>query len=495
MKAPDEAPGRPPERAPERAIDALPDAEADALLSPVEERPRIDLRDQGEPWERRFDAGVAMRATLPHAALADWRPADDRADAVAIVRAAEAGRQQSLLPLRRERMAASPFAFLRGAAGVMAADLASLPVTGIDVVVNGDAHIANFGLFGTPTGDVVLDLNDFDEVAVGPWEHDLLRLAASIAVAGDDAGLDADARADAVRAATRGYRTTMARLAPLGALDVWSEATHLDRHADGRVRDRALDLDEDARDLVLRAVAKARGRTSRHLLKRVGERRVDGGWRIRADPPVTTLLDSAEREAAISALERYAETLPRERRYMLQRYRAVDAVHRVVGVGSVGLRAHLALLFGNSDHDALFLQIKEAVPPAARAHLPPQPAGWGGHAKDHEGERVVHGQRLLQAVGDPLLGWTSLDGRPCYVRQMRNQKGEIALPWERAGALHAFLNAYGALLARAHARTGDAAAIAGWCGDDGGLDDAVAVFAACQAKLTARDHAAYAAAC
>lgn len=476
---------------PEVAAAAVSAADSEAVLAPVEERPRIDLRAQGEPWRRRYEAGAAMRRAMPPEVLAAWEPAVDRPDPIATVEASEAGRQAQFLPLRRERMAESAFAFLRGSAGIMAADLAAAPRTGIEVVVCGDAHIANFGLFGTPTGDVVLDLNDFDEVGIGPWEHDLMRLTASIAVAGEDAGLGHHDRDRAVRAAVEGYRTTMRRLAPAGAADVWAEATHLE-HGTVDVAGGCRGLSSpEARRVIRAAVDRARRRGSRDLLKRSGERRVDGGWRIALDPPVMTKVEPDVRETVITALERYAETLPRERRYMLQRYRAVDVAHRVVGVGSVGLRAYLALLFGNSDRDALFIQVKEAVAPAARPYLPPQPKGWatGGH----EGERVVVGQRLLQAVGDPLLGWTSVASRPAYVRQMRNLKGDLELPWAAPRTLRLFLHAYGALLARAHARTGDAAAIAGWCGDDGALDDALAAFAGRYARQVRADRDAYAA--
>lgn len=445
-----------------------PDA-ADILLAPPAEVPWINLRDPGEPWDKRRLAGKAMRATVPHESHGVWTPPDDRPDPIGLIEAAHEGRQPHLVPLRVARMATSPFAFLRGAAHVMARDLSGTPRTGIDVTMNGDAHISNFGLFGTPQRDIVLDLNDFDEVTVGPWEWDLKRLVASIEVAARQDGIAPADRREAVLAAVGGYQHTMTELAPQGPLDVWHQAA--------RAEDldfTGLTIDVDSRAVITKAVEKARRKNNKSLLARVGERRVDGGWRFKEEPPILTRVDAETREAVTSALERYAETLPRERRFMISRYHVVDVAHRVVGVGSVGTRAYVALLCGNCDQDVLFLQIKEAVRPAHAPYLAEVDA-----AEIHEGERVIHGQRLLQAVGDPLLGWTSIDDRPFYVRQMKNMKGEIPVSCMTGQPLFYFSWAYGALLARAHARTGDAAAISGYCGRDrqAGLRESLADWA------------------
>ena len=443
---------------PETDIAEVPDtatSEPDIVLEPLADFPRIDLRAGAEPWDKRRAAGKGLREGVPHAAHAALGPGSDRPDPVSLIEGAHEGRQDHLIPLRVARMATSPFAFLRGAAHVMAWDLAQGPRSGIDVVMNGDAHVANFGLFGTPQRDVVLDLNDFDEVTVGPGERDLKRLAAGIEIAPRDAGTDPEERRGAVIEAVAGYQRTMRRLAPQGSLDVWYQTTRADAQRLGRMR-----MDPDTRDVVRRAVDKARRKDNRSLLAEVAERRTDGGWRLREDPPILTPVDDATREAIVSGLERYAETLPRERRFMLDRYHVVDVAHRVVGVGSVGTRAYLALLCGNSDRDALFLQVKEAVRPAHAPYLAGMPEPYASH----EGERVIYGQRLLQAVGDPLLGWTTIDGRPFYVRQMKNLKGALPLEKMNGPPLLTFAHAYGALLARAHARTGDAAAIAGYCG-------------------------------
>ncbi|MGU3537544.1 DUF2252 domain-containing protein [Methylobacterium sp. A54F] len=467
--------------------DHQPEAPADiaeVVLEPLADFPHISLRESGEPWDKRRAAGKALREAVPHARLAEPPATDGRPDPVTLIEGAHAGRQEHLVPLRVARMARSPFAFLRGAAHVMAWDLAQVPTTGIEVVIDGDAHVANFGLFGTPQQDVVLDLNDFDEVTIGPWEWDLKRLVASIVVAAREEGNGPGEQHRAVLAAVSGYQRTVADLAPCGSLDVWNRATRAHE-----LDFEAMKIDPASQAIVRKAVEKARRRNNRSLLDQVCERRVDGGWRFQEQPPILTRVDDDLREAVISGLERYAETLPRERRFMLSRYHVVDVAHRVVGVGSVGTRAYLALLCGNSDQDALFLQVKEAVTPALAPYLPGMPHPYSAH----EGERVIYGQRLLQGVGDPLLGWTTIAERPYYVRQMKNMKGDIPSSCMTGRPLQFFSFAYGALLARAHARTGDAAAIAGYCGGEHStsLGEALAAWAQAYADRNAADHAAF----
>ncbi|MEH3144660.1 MAG: DUF2252 family protein [Methylobacterium frigidaeris] len=286
-------------------------------------------------------------------------------------------------------------------------------------------------------------------------------------------------RHEAVMAAVGGYQHATTELAPQGPLDVWHRAARADQ-----LDFSGIHIDAASQAVVERAVAKARRRHNRSLLDRVGERQVNGGWRFRDEPPILTRVDDDTREAVTVGLERYAETLPRERRFMLSRYHVVDVAHRVVGVGSVGTRAYVAFLCGNSDQDALFLQVKEAVSPAHAPYLPPMPEPYASH----EGERVIYGQRLLQAVGDPLLGWTTIEGRPFYVRQMKNMKGEIPVGCLGGQPLMYFSWAYGALLARAHARTGDAAAIAGYCGRRPDLREALAGWAQAYGDRNAADH-------
>ncbi len=461
-----------------------PAPETDPVLAPIADFPRIDLRTGVESWDKRRHAGKRLRAEVPFSAQGAFASDPERPDPVVLIEEAHRGRQPHLIPLRVARMATSPFAFLRGAAHVMAYDLSRGPRSGIDVVMNGDAHTDNFGLFGTPQRDIVLDLNDFDEVTIGPWEWDLKRLAAGLTVATADAGAPASARREAVMEAVAGYQQTMRRLAPQGSLEVWYQTTRADTpHLAG------LRLDAEARAMVRQAVDKARRRNNRNLLAQVAERRTDGSWRLQSDAPILTPVDDATREDIVTGLERYAETLPRERRFMLDRYHVVDVAHRVVGVGSVGTRAYLALLFGNSDADALFLQVKEALTPAHAPYLPGMPAPYA----DHQGERVIYGQRLLQAVGDPLLGWTSIAGRPFYVRQMKNLKGAIPIARMSGASLLTFSYAYGALLARAHARTGDAAAITGYCGSGKNTELAAAIadWAAAYAERNAADFALF----
>ncbi|WP_082655823.1 DUF2252 domain-containing protein [Aureimonas sp. D3] len=463
---------------------ALETSEAAAVvLAPAEAYPRIDLRAKGEPWERRRAAGKRLRGAVPHGLHATPPSPEGRPDPVSLIEQSNEGRQKRLVPLRMARMAESPFAFLRGAPAVMALDLSRSPTSGIEVVMNGDAHISNFGLFGTPQRDVVLDLNDFDEVTIGPWEWDLKRLVASLAIAAREQGIGQDERQRIVMSCVRGYRRSMVDLAPCGPIDVWHRAARADRlDFDG------IEMDAASQAILKKAVEKARKRDNAALLEKVGERQVDGGWRFRLDPPILAAIDDETREGVISGLEHYAESLPRERRFMLSRYHVVDVVHRVVGVGSVGTRAYLALLFGNSDKDALFLQVKEAVRPSHAPYVPPLPEPYGSH----EGARVVYGQRLLQAVGDPLLGWTTINDRPFYVRQMRNMKGEIPHSLLGGRSLIFFAFGYGALLARAHARTGDAAAISGYCGgpDNEGFDMALAEWAEAYGDQNALDHQA-----
>jgi len=441
---------------------------------------QLNLRDAGDSWRRRREIAKQLREQTPREAHADWSPPKERPDPVATVLQTNEGRQKSLIPIRMGRMAASPFAFLRGAAAVMAWDLAHCPNTGLHVVIDGDAHFNNFGLFGTPERNVVVDLNDFDEVTIGPWGWDLKRLAASINVAGRENGLNRRERRRAVMDCVRGYRWNMERLQSVPVLDLWYRNAVVDRPNEINVK-----IDAKCRAIIEKAVAKAQAQTNATLLTKVADRGSSGAWRFKEDPPTLTRVDGKTAEKIIDALHEYADTLPRERRYMLNRYHVEDVAHRVVGVGSVGTRAYLALLLGNCDEDPLFLQVKEATVPAHAPYLPSLPNEFRPH-----GRRVVHGQRLLQAVGDPLLGWTQVDGRPFYVRQMKNMKGSIPAEWLSGKSFEFFSWAWGALLARAHASTGDAAMVAGYVGGSEVYDSAIAEWAEAYGDQTERDHEA-----
>jgi uncharacterized protein (DUF2252 family) len=429
--------------------------------------------------------GRTRREATPRALIGEWTPPGFRLDPVARLMAGNAGRDPALVPLRMSRMAVSPFTFLRGSASVMAADLATLPTSGLDVMLDGDAHMNNFGIFGTPDAQIVVDLNDFDEVLIGPWEWDLKRLTASIEVAGREIGLDASQRSHAVRGAVAGYRTMMHRSATMPVLTLWQRRTTVAELVVDVPPEWAPDAKVDA--LLGKAEEKARQSDNAALLQRMSRHDESEGRRFIEEPPVLTRPDAATRERVAEGLHDYLETLSPERRFMLQRYAVADVAHRVVGVGSVGLRAWCVMLFGNDGSDPLFLQVKQAAPAVHAAYAGKQPP----ELSMHEGRRVVYGQRLMQALGDPLLGWTTIDGLPYYVRQMRNLKGSIAPEKLSPPTFSAFCWSYGGLLARAHARTGDAAAIAGYCGSDSGqqLDEALLRWSISYADQTEADHA------
>jgi uncharacterized protein (DUF2252 family) len=464
-------------------------SELDGILTPQRTR-TLGLDSSGLPWTKRRDIGVSRRTALPPEALGGWVAPADRRNPVTRLLEGNAGRDEALVPLRMTRMASSPFAFLRGSASVMAADLAVFPSSGLDVILDGDAHFNNFGLFGTPDAQVVVDLNDFDEVCIGPWEWDLKRLTASIEVAGREIGLDPDMRTHAVRGATTGYRSQMHAMASMPVLPLWQRRTAVDElmgefMASGRG---AWAADEDAHTLLRKAEDKARQSNNAALLQKMTRTDKKLGRVFLEEPPILTKPDAATRARVAAALNEYVETLSLERRFMLQRYRVVDVAHRVVGVGSVGLRAYCVLLLGNDDSDALFLQVKQSAAPVHAAYMPALPGDLS-----HDGRRVVYGQRLMQAVGDPMLGWTSIDGLPFYVRQMRNLKGSFVPEKMTDPTFAAFSWSFGALLARAHARTGDAAAIAGYCGtadgSDEAMDHAMLSWATAYADQTEADHA------
>jgi len=435
------------------------------------------------PWEERRAAGKAVRSCVPRAAHAEWQTPPDRPDPVTTLLASNEGRQSELLPLRMGRMAASPFGFLRGSAAVMAWDLAHTPTTGLPVVLAGDAHLSNFGLYGTPQQEVVFDLNDFDETTVGPWEWDLKRLVASVNVVARENEYPARRRRRAVMDCVRAYRENATRLQSMGVMDIWYQ------HAFPGAMHSLVKWELKSHDVFEQAARHATQNTSRRLLPRVARQEPDGHWRFVADPPTLTRVDDATAAAVTASLTEYVETLTPERRFMMKRYRVADVAHRVVGVGSVGTRSYLVLLFGAGADDPLFLQVKEALRPALAGHVPPLPSHLS-----HEGRRVVFGQRFLQASSDVLLGWTSIAERPFYVRQMRNMKGSLALESLTWGAFHSYSWACGALLARAHARTGDIAKIAGYCGNSKALDHALGDFAEAYGEQTERDRAALVAA-
>ncbi|MFD0412928.1 DUF2252 domain-containing protein [Streptomyces sp. NPDC127108] len=430
--------------------------------------------------------GKVLRGRTPRSAHAEFVADDHRPDPVSAIEETNRGRLEELTPLRVARMAASPFAFLRGSAGLMAYDLARTPLTGIGAQICGDAHAANFGLYGDARGGLIIDLNDFDETVHGPWEWDVKRLAASLVLAGREAGAKEDTCAEAAYDAVGAYRRTMRLLAKLPVLDAWNA-----------IADEELVSHTDARDLLGtldRVSEKARQNTSARFAAKSTEPVPDAGIpaghaaprRFVDAPPVLRRIPDAEAAAVAAALGEYRTTLPEDRLPLLARYSIQDVAFRVVGTGSVGLRSYVVLLL---DHrgEPLVLQVKEAGPSALLPHLPV--AGFKEQESEHEGRRVVFGQKRMQVVSDFLLGWTTISGRPFQVRQFRNRKGSVDPAALAADQLDDYGRMTGALLARAHAHSADPRLISGYCGKNDELDEAVAAFAVAYADRTEADHA------
>jgi uncharacterized protein (DUF2252 family) len=387
----------------------------------------------------------------------------------------ERGRVQELLPIRHARMIASPFAYLRGAAAAMAEDLASTPVTGLRVQACGDAHLLNFGVFATPERRLVFDINDFDETLPAPFEWDVKRLAASLMVAGRDRGFSAKQCDEAARAASEAYRTRMAVSAEIGYLDTWYAAADV-------VELLALMRTSEARK-VTRRVNKAQRATSVGALDKL-TRVIDGQRRIVDAPPLMEHLPVTPGEANVPlVVRRYWKSLPDDRRVLLERYRLVDWARKVVGVGSVGTNDAVGLLVGDTDADPLFLQVKEAKESVLQRF-----AGRSAYA--NHGQRVVRGQQLMQTASDIFLGWTRLEQRDYYVRQLRDMKGSISIEKLSPRELVEYARWCGAALGRGHARSGDPVAITAYLGTGDSFDRAIARFAAAYADQTERDHAA-----
>jgi uncharacterized protein (DUF2252 family) len=439
-----------------------------------------ELPELQQPSTAAAERGRAERADVPLDTHGQWVFGPQRPDPLDILRAQNADRIQELLPIRWSRMAESPFAYLRGAAAVMASDLAPLPRTDLFVQLCGDAHIGNFGGFATAERNLVFDVNDFDETLVGPFEWDVRRLAASVVLAGENLADGADGKSAAKKAAkatVRSYRKWMNRYATMTTIARWYERID--------AQDAAKAMPSAPAASRQRIVRKARKRTSERLLPKLSTLTADGR-RIVAKPPlILPLRDPAFRQTIESLVRSYLESVPAELRFLLAHYRFVDVAQKVVGVGSVGTRCLILLLLGPDD-DPIFLQMKEASAPVLGHLLEQSPATptWPS-----EGERVVRGQRQLQAAGDPFLGWGSANGRDYYARQLQDMKLSLNLSKLTSDTLGEFGALCARALARAHARSGDAVAIDAYLGTDTTFEKAVARGAVEYARITKSDHA------
>ena len=444
---------------------------------------------QGLTREQRVARGKATRAEVPRDSHAGFRPAKGRTDPVSLLEGQGMSRVQELLPIRYGRMASSAFAYYRGAALPMAADLASTPRSGLAVQLCGDAHLANFGVFASPERNLVFDLNDFDETLPGPWEWDVKRLAASLEIAGRSRDFPAKIRRRIVRATVASYRQAMRSFAGMTALDVWY--SHADMSRVGAVAD--VSLRGPQRKALARGLAKARTKDNLGALGRFATVQ-DGVARLNAEPPLVVplrdlLADPAEvrstEEMLLQLMRTYTQTLPPERRVLLERHTMVDIARKVVGVGSVGTRSWMLLLLEDGIAP-LFLQAKEA----GRSVL----EEFAGVSEfDNCGERVVIGQRLMQAASDIFLGWVQspgLDGRPrdFYLRQLRDWKGSAEVETMVPAGMLAYGEICGWTLARAHARSGDRIALAAYLGSGEAFDVAIEEFAGAYADQNERDH-------
>jgi uncharacterized protein (DUF2252 family) len=448
----------------------LPGADSAAYLS---------LRRKPEGRAERLRMGKALRKRVPRSALGNWRATEARPDPVELIIGSHRGRVEALVPIRVARMTESPYGYLRGSAVVVANDVAHLPSTGITPVICGDAHLGNFGFYASPERDLVIDLNDFDEAHPGCWEWDLRRLVTSIWVAGRQNNASEQNCGEAVTACVAAYRAEVRLLAGQSLLSRAYQRLVVDQ----LVEDTG---DKGLRAELRRAADRARRRTSDRAVPRFTEEHGSADAptrRIVEEPPLITRIPAAEADGLARALDGYLETLAPQWRRILGGYTLVDIAHKVVGVGSVGLRAYVALLEGSSSDDVIFLQLKQARRSVLARHVHGDSA-W----HEHQGQRVVEYQHALQTVSDPLLGWMTAGGLQYYVRQFRDMKGTVALDHIDAAALDDYAGVLGHLLAKGHSRTSGASMIAGYVGKGDQLDRALTTFARAYADQTEADH-------
>jgi uncharacterized protein (DUF2252 family) len=463
--------------------------------------------------DERLAAGRQARDRVPPSSHSGWLPAADRPDPVGLLEEQDRTREPDLVPVRHGRMMVSPFTFYRGAAKIMAADLSGTPVAGLGAQLCGDAHLSNFGAFASPERRLMFDLNDFDETLPGPFEYDVKRMAASFLIAGRNNGFSkADARAAALASVTA-YREAMAGFAQMPTMQVWyahfeeeqyqafvrgaqAELAKGEKKATKKEQQKDARQEKIAKEAARRAeknLAKARTRDSLQALSKLGEM-VDGKYRIVSQPPIVVPSRDLAATFGLSPEEvlpvlheqfrAYRATLQSDRRHLLERFEIVDAARKVVGVGSVGTRAFIVLLQGRDADDPLFLQIKEATASVLEGYLP------RSRHRNH-GERVVHGQRMMQAASDIFLGWTKgLDvSRHFYWRQLRDMKGSALVELMAPVTLTYYARLCGWTLARAHARSGDPVAMAEYLGRDDAFDRSVTDFSERYADQNEQDYA------
>ena len=451
--------------------------------------------------EEREARGKSLRAQVMPSSHTGWEPAADRPDPVSLLEAQDASREPDLVPVRHGRMMVSPFTFYRGAAKIMAADLETTPRAGLNVQLCGDAHLSNFGVFASPERSLLFGLNDFDETLPGPFEYDVKRLSASFTIAGRNNGFTKPDIHAATLASVRAYRESMAEFAKMDTMDLWyarlteqdllASIRTLSRTASGKKKKEAKKGVKTAQALA----AKAHTRDSLQALSKLAEM-VDGRYRIVSQPPIVIpfreLPETAEfspdqlQQVIHERFRAYRATLQDDRRHLLERFEIIDVARKVVGVGSVGTRAYIALLQGRDQHDPLFLQVKEATASVLEDHLPKS-------RFKQPGERVVQGQRLMQAASDIFLGWTKGvdDNRHYYWRQLRDMKGSVVVESMLPTNFGLYAGVCGWTLAKAHARSGDAVAIAAYLGNNDDFDRSIADFSERYADQNDRDYEAF----
>jgi uncharacterized protein (DUF2252 family) len=418
--------------------------------------------------KERFADGKSRRNAVSRPAHANLNPKERGFDPIALLRELDKGRIPHLLPIKYARMKVSPFAFFRGAVSIMAADLARLPNSGLQVQLCGDAHVQNLGSFAAPDGKLVFDLNDFDETVQGPWEWDVKRMAASLVLAGRESDHGPAACREAAELCARSYCAFIRELAREPLLD----AARSQVRREGRIKPihAALRQSERARPL--------------DLLAKLTESDRHGRSRFRHQPPILRRIRGRTAQEILDSIDAYRETLAPERRHLFDMFRAVDVGFKVVGTGSVGLRDYVVLFEGNGPRDPMFLQIKQEVASVYAKFLPLA-------AAKHQGLRVVEGQRAIQPQSDPLLGWTGIGPREYLVRQFRDHKGGIDLRRLRGRGLNSLAMVAGELLARGHTRSGDACRISGYCGSGAKMSKVLGNFAIEYADQTEADYRAF----